>query len=85
MEGRKICPRCLLSDISEEDISRAIAARISAVPEEQRASAEEYDRRLRICRGCDMLVSGTCGKCGCYVELRAARAASRCPHEKGLW
>ena len=85
MQGKKPCPRCLLEDISEEDISRAIAARISAIPEEQRVSEDEYDRRLSICKSCDMLVSGTCGKCGCYVELRAARAANRCPHEKKYW
>ena len=85
MQGKKPCPRCLLADIAEEDISRAIAARISAIPEEQRVSEDEYDRRLSICKSCDMLVSGTCGKCGCYVELRAARAANRCPHEKKYW
>ncbi len=85
MQGKKPCPRCLLADSSEEDSSRAIAARISAIPEEQRVSEDEYDRRLSICKSCDMLVSGTCGKCGCYVELRAARAANRCPHEKKYW
>lgn len=85
MESKKPCRRCLLADISEEELSRAIAARIAAVPEEQRASEEEYGRRLEICKKCNMLVSGTCGKCGCYVELRAARAANRCPHEKGYW
>ena len=84
-QGKKPCPRCLLENISDEDISRAITARIASIPEEQRVSAEEYGRRLQICRGCDMLVNGTCGKCGCYVELRAARAANGCPHEKELW
>lgn len=81
----KPCRRCLLADISEEELSRAIAARIAAIPEEQRTSEEEYNRRLKICKGCDMLISGTCGKCGCYVELRAARAANRCPHESKYW
>ncbi|MDE7194758.1 MAG: hypothetical protein K2O14_12430 [Oscillospiraceae bacterium] len=85
MYDKKPCRRCLLADISEVELSRAIAARISAVPEEQRTSEEEYNRRLKICRECDMLVSGTCGKCGCYVELRAARAANRCPHENKYW
>ena len=53
-KGKKPCPRCLLEDISDQDISRAITARIASIPEEQRVSAEEYGRRLQICRDCDM-------------------------------
>ncbi|MFR1582110.1 MAG: hypothetical protein ACLST1_08830 [[Eubacterium] siraeum] len=26
-----------------------------------------------------------CSKCGCFVEMRAAFAVSRCPHENKLW
>ena len=29
-----------------------------------------------------MLLSGMCRACGCFVELRAAIAANRCPYEK---
>lgn len=85
METKKPCRRCLLADITEDELSRAITARISAIPDEQRTPEAEYQRRLSVCKGCDMLISGTCGKCGCYVELRAARAANRCPHEKKYW
>lgn len=76
--------RCLSAEVGEE-LSEAIAARIALIPDEQRTENGLYQRRLEICRSCDMLVSGTCGKCGCYVELRAARAAGYCPHEEMYW
>ena len=47
-----------------------------------RVTEEEYERRLAICRTCDKLLAGTCGACGCYVELRAAAKVSRCPRKK---
>ena len=34
------------------------------------------------CKNCDLLLSGMCRACGCFVELRAAIAANRCPYEK---
>ena len=73
------CKRCLLLESSREDIFAAIKEHLSRIPEESKADKELYERRLELCRGCDNLVSGTCIKCGCYVELRAAFANQRCP------
>jgi hypothetical protein len=47
-----------------------------------RASAEDTERRLAICRTCDFLVQGRCGKCGCPVAAKAAWAEQTCPAEK---
>ena len=33
----------------------------------------------------DETVACNCGKCGCFVELRAAKADMHCPHEKHFW
>ncbi|HBM31731.1 MAG TPA: hypothetical protein DHW32_04425 [Ruminococcaceae bacterium] len=85
MMERKPCRRCLLQDIDESQLMEAIQQRIAALPASQRASAEDYAARLSECRMCDFLVSGTCQKCGCYVELRAAKRSAYCPHEKPRW
>ena len=82
---KKPCTRCLLEQAGETDLARAISERIALIPVEKKAPAEIYARRIEICGECDCLISGTCTKCGCYVELRAARADSGCPHEKKFW
>ena len=85
MTGRKPCLRCLLQEADENDIYEIIRQRIAAMPQAQKASPGEYSRRLAICSRCDLLVSGTCRKCGCYVELRAAKLNASCPHENPRW
>lgn len=75
----KICKRCLLRDLSEAD-SANISKYKNAITE--RVSEEKYEARLRICKECDLLSSGTCEACGCYVELRALATAGKCPHKK---
>ena len=85
MTGVKPCRRCLSADIGDKALSQAIAERIALIPEEQRADSAEYERRLEICRACDSLNSGTCAKCGCYAELRAARKGAYCPDSARKW
>lgn len=82
---RKPCRRCLLRDVDENQLLEAINQRIAAMPSSQKAPPEEYSRRLEMCRSCDELLSGTCRKCGCYVELRAVKRSSVCPHENPRW
>lgn len=82
---RKPCRRCLLRDVDENQLLEAINQRIAAIPPSQKAPPEEYSRRLELCRSCDELLSGTCRKCGCYVELRAVKRNSVCPHENPRW
>ena len=77
-----VCKRCLLREMAEQD--QAMIARYrEAIREEDRVSAEEYERRLAVCKTCERLNSGTCSACGCYVELRALGIESRCPYN--LW
>ncbi len=52
-----------------------------AIKKADRVSATEYERRLSICKECELLNAGTCGACGCYVELRAIAKAGRCPYK----
>lgn len=54
----------------------------NAIKETDRVEKERYEQRLAVCKKCDFLNAGTCGACGCYVELRAAARAGRCPYRK---
>ncbi len=81
----KICKRCLLSEISDEDTQKTIKELIETMPEDKKADDTLYRQRLDICKSCDELINGMCGKCGCYVELRALQKVRRCPHEDRKW
>lgn len=75
------CKKCLLRDMAEED-ARHLERYREAIKPGDRVDDEEYERRLSVCKECDLLNAGTCGACGCYVELRAAAKAGRCPYKK---
>ena len=77
----KKCIRCLLRDMAEAD-KAMIEKYKAAIKSEDQVPPEEYERRLALCQDCDKLNEGTCGACGCYVELRAASNVSHCPHKK---
>jgi len=84
---QRICTRCLLRDLAEADGAKKTELEMlqtyrNAIRQADRATEEEYERRLCVCKSCGKLVSGTCRACGCYVELRAFARASRCPHRK---
>lgn len=80
-----ICKRCLLAELGNKELLGTLEELKAAMPDEDKADTVEYERRLTICRGCDELNDGTCGKCGCYVEFRALKVRMHCPHEHGKW
>ena len=80
------CRRCLMAEVpGEEALAEIIRQRIEQMPEEIRASDGEMSHRLEICKKCDHLMNGTCVLCGCYAELRAARAHMKCPDVPARW
>ncbi|MGN0436084.1 MAG: DUF6171 family protein [Wujia sp.] len=83
--SRTFCKRCFFAEIDRDGIYKEISRIISDMPEEKRTEEAEYQRRLDICEKCDSLGEGTCGKCGCFVELRAAKKDMHCPSEKHFW
>jgi hypothetical protein len=79
------CVRCLLLEQSQGDILKKIRQLIDLMPEKEKTSGELYEQRLEICKKCDELLDGMCKKCGCYVQLRAAKCSNKCPSETHLW
>ena len=85
-EGRRPCPRCLAGDLPDgKALEALIRERVADIPPEERVTEEIRGRRLACCRACDALFSGTCAACGCYVEIRAARAGLGCPAVPPRW
>jgi hypothetical protein len=77
----EICKKCFLREMAEADQKMIIKYRESIKPED-RVTEERYESRLAVCRQCELLNAGTCGACGCYVELRATAKNGTCPHKK---
>ena len=77
--------RCLLKQAGEEELAQTVREYISTLDPDIKADEELYRSRLDKCKGCKNLFSGMCGKCGCYVEMRAAVKQNRCPSEEKLW
>lgn len=70
---RPFCKKCFFSELDPDGVYNEIKDMIAALPEEKRADDDTYRHRLDICGSCESLGSGICGKCGCFVELRAAK------------
>jgi hypothetical protein len=49
--------------------------------------AEEFDRRLAICRGCEQFDPGParCRICGCWTNQKLGLATEQCPLEPPRW
>ena len=78
--------RCLIGEMPDEaELAKIIRERIDGIPEEERTPEREYAFRLSVCRECGSLNRGTCAKCGCYVEIRAARKWQCCPEGPKKW
>ena len=83
MESRKKpCRLCLLKDIDPKEYENRIKRVIDLMDRKDKASNDEYEDRLDVCRTCSYLKDAFCGACGCYVEYRAYVAASHCPKKK---
>jgi len=80
-DKKKICRRCLIRYLAEED-RKNLKKYLDVIKPQDRADPTEYERRLSVCRECDLLVEATCQACGCYAEFRTFGKRSRCPKKK---
>ena len=77
------CKRCLLRDVAgAEDVLAQVEKLKNLMGKDEKASVELYEKRLSQCRSCDSLLSASCLKCGCYVEIRALSKGAHCPAKK---
>ena len=74
-----LCRRCLEKDIPEAQLAKYLDYYVAQLPADMRVSAEEFNRRLSICAGCEHLLNYTCRLCGCYAQVRASKRMNRCP------
>ena len=78
---KKVCKKCLLREMADAD-SKRIEKYKAAIKAADQVGDAEYEHRLLTCKKCDYLNQGTCGACGCYVELRAAAKTGHCPYKQ---
>lgn len=86
MSGSKRCRRCLLREMTDENrYYESVKFYRETMPVKKRTPDDLYETRLQACKACRSLESGTCMECGCYVEMRAARADMHCPAAEAKW
>lgn len=80
------CKKCLLQEAGENNSYNQLMEYIASIDESLKVDESVYNKRLSACRKCDMLISGMCLKCGCYVELRAVLKDSKCANaDNVIW
>ena len=77
------CKRCLLYEMAgKDDVIAQVEKTRKLLSDSERATDDEYQKRLATCKECDKLIDATCLKCGCYVEIRALSKGAHCPAKK---
>ena len=81
-QPRRVCRKCLTADMDEKKYFENLHAYIANLDEELKVDRPLYEKRLDVCKECDLLADAMCRACGCYVELRAVMWKNACPYEK---
>ncbi len=81
-DPKEPCRKCLLMQSDEKETYRQVKECIEKIKPGEKTPPDDYAERLKTCENCDFLLSGTCLKCGCYPELRAAFKKNKCPMKK---
>lgn len=79
------CRKCLFSQMDDLSMYRQISEYLAAMDPALKAEPGVYQARLGRCQACEHLISGTCQKCGCFVEVRCAKARQACPDVPPRW
>lgn len=80
---RRFCRRCLVDANQIERLNQTIGGYISSLDQAQKVGDAQYQTRLAFCEACEKRVGVTCSVCGCFVEVRAVKAAMHCPDPQG--
>lgn len=79
------CTLCEIREQSPEELRAIVDSYIASLPAESKADDALYEQRLSRCRDCSHLHAGMCGVCGCFVQVRAIKAAMHCPKPYSRW
>ena len=83
MENFRVCRRCLTRDMMDKAAYfQNMYDYINNLDESIKTNQPLYEKRLMVCKECDLLADGMCRACGCFVELRAALAKNGFPYDK---
>ena len=75
MENFRVCRRCLTRDMMDKAAYfQNMYDYINNLDESIKTNQPLYEKRLMVCKECDLLADGMCRACGCFVEMRAALA-----------
>lgn len=79
------CKKCSWTKELFDKELKKLEEYIARIPEEDKVSREEYEKRLALCDVCKEQRGGLCGECGCYVAVRGVRKTGYCPHIQRKW
>ncbi|MGN0298100.1 MAG: DUF6171 family protein [Lachnospiraceae bacterium] len=79
------CRKCLLEKLGNKELKERILLTIEAIPVQERADEVKYQKRLKSCQECEWLFNAMCRRCGCFVEVRAAKDKQYCPDIHPKW
>lgn len=83
-QQKRICRKCLTKDMDQAEYFANLHTYIANLDADIKVDSQVYEKRLAVCKGCDLLADGMCRACGCFVELRAAIRKNSCPYDKWL-
>lgn len=85
METGKDCKGCSASvRHSFEEVKSTMAEYMETIEPDLCVAEDLYNERLAGCSSCPGLYyETTCRYCGCFVQLRALRKNTECPHPAG--
>ncbi|MBQ9928716.1 MAG: hypothetical protein IJO65_12175 [Lachnospiraceae bacterium] len=83
IEKLRVCKKCLTRDMMDQaEYFKNLHEYIENLDEDVKVNQPLYEKRLMVCKDCNLLTDGMCRACGCFVELRAAVKKNACPYEK---
>ena len=83
-EQKRVCRKCLTRDMDKNEYFDNLHKYIANLDDDIKVDQPLYEKRLSVCKECDLLADGMCRACGCFVELRAVMKKNACPYEKWL-
>ena len=83
MENFRVCRRCLTRDMMDKAAYfQNMYDYINNLDESIKTNQPLYEKRLMVCKECDLLADGMCRACGCFVEMREKKKKNGCPYDK---